>query len=175
MKKIILLLSFTICIHAIIFGQIARIPFQLVDNSLVFLKIKVNNSDSLRFYFDTGAATTLIDQSAASKIGLVPDYEQQVQGAGGNKTYKMALNQCIKINNKIIIDSTHFVIDDLSRLKATLGQNFDGIIGYSVLKNYITKVDFDHHMIELYSFGTKTDNSNFCEQSFSFKNGIQIS
>lgn len=174
MKKIILLLSFIICIHAIAFGQLARIPFELVDNSLVFIKIKVNNSDSLRFYFDTGAATTLIDQSAASKIGLVPDYEQQVQGAGGNKTYKMALNQCLKINDKIIIDSTHFVIDDLSRLKATLGQNFDGIIGYSVLKNYITKVDFDHHMIELYSFGTKTDNSNFCEQSFSFKHGIPI-
>lgn len=174
MRKTILLLSFTISIHAIVFGQIARIPVQLVDNSLVFIKIKVNNSDSLRFYFDTGAATTLIDEKAASRIGLLPNYEQQVQGAGGNKTYKMALNQCVKIHDNIVIDSTHIVIDDLSRLKATLGQNFDGIIGYSVLKNYIAKVNFDSRIIELYTFGSKINNSNFSEQSFSFKNGIPI-
>ena len=174
MRKTILLLSFTISIHAIVFGQLARIPVQLVDNSLVFIKIKVNNSDSLKFYFDTGAATTLIDERAASKIGLLPNYEQQVQGAGGNKTYKMALNQCIRIHDSIVIDSTHIVIDDLSRLKATLGQNFDGIIGYSVLKKYITKVDFDKHIIELYTFGTKVDNRAFSELGFSFKNGIPI-
>jgi predicted aspartyl protease len=174
MRKTILLLSFTISIHAIVFGQLARIPVQLVDNSLVFIKIKVNNSDSLKFYFDTGAATTLIDERAASKIGLLPNYEQQVQGAGGNKTYKMALNQCIRIQDSIVIDSTHIVIDDLSRLKATLGQNFDGIIGYSVLKKYITKVDFDKHIIELYTFGTKVDNRAFSELGFSFKNGIPI-
>jgi len=174
MKKNILLLCFVISFHAFVSGQIATIPFQLLDNSLVFIKIGVNNCDSLKFYFDTGAATTLIDETSAQRIGLKPDYEQQIQGAGGNRTYKMALSQSVVIDNDIRLDSINMVIDDLSRLKSTLGQNFDGIIGYDILKNYITNINFDTHTLKLYAFGSKTADSNEYIQHFNFKNGIPI-
>lgn len=175
MKTKILLLSILLGSSVFSFGQIAKIPFTFLENNFVLIKLQINNStDSLLFYFDSGAATTLIDSSTAQRTGLVPDYELKVDGAGGEHNYKVALNQVIHLPNAVKIDSTHIVFDDLSRLQAILGQHFDGIVGYSILKNYKTKVDFDNKVIELYPFNSELDMKEYSELPFSLKKEICV-
>lgn len=157
-----------------IFSQSAKIPFEFYQDTYVLIKLSINNKDTLCFYFDTGATATLVDSTVAKKIGLIPNYEQNVSGAGGNKKYKIALNQTVNVEGNLKIDGIHIVIDDLSRLQRTLGRKFDGIIGYSILKDFKTKIDFDFKTIELLPFSSKVNLDEYHAIDFKFGNGIPI-
>lgn len=157
------------------FGQVAKIPFEFYQNRYVLINLRVNDSkDTLNFYFDTGATSTLIDSTTAINCGLKPNYEQNVSGAGGSKTYKIALSQTIVISDKVKIANTHVILDNLSRLQKSLGKKFDGIIGYSILKDYKTRIDFDNKVIELYSFDADIDTNGYETLDFVFAKNIPI-
>ena len=49
------------------------------------------------------------------------------------------------------------MLTDLTKLKDALERKFDGIIGYSLLKKYITKIDYENKRILLYN---KIENVN---------------
>ena len=150
MKPIIttLLLAFIISIR--LNAQVAEIPFELKDG-LILLKANINdNKEANTFIFDTGAISDLLDSTTANKLGLKANYKQNVSGAGGTKSYDIILYQKLTLQSKIKIDGTHLILTDLTKLKDKLGRNFDGIIGYSLLKMYITKIDYENKKILLY-------------------------
>ncbi|XLS27673.1 aspartyl protease family protein [Flavobacteriaceae bacterium M23B6Z8] len=153
--------------------EITTIPFNLLKNNYVFVKCVVNKKDSLTFYFDTGATSSLIDKSTAKKLGIQPNHEQEVSGASGKVKYQIALNQEITIGG-ITVDGVHLVMEDLTRLKESMNQPFDGIIGYSLIKEFLTELDFDNQVIKLYPKNSSMDLSSFSQHSFSFDNGIPI-
>lgn len=66
-----------------------------------------------------------------------------MSGAGGTKSYDIILNQTLSLEKNIEIKNTHLVLTDLTKLKDKLEKNFDGIIGYSLLKKYVTKIDYE--------------------------------
>jgi hypothetical protein len=164
--------------HALLFAQneqlrTASIPIQLIkDNKHICFKGKINNSD-LVFYFDTGASTSLLDKASAKKSGILPNTEQLIDGAGGTVKYEMALNQTVEIND-IRLDAVDVVLENLTRLKKQLGYDFDGIIGYSLLKNYISEIDPDNKVINLYPRYAKLDYTGYSKHSFAFDNNINI-
>ena len=51
------------------------------------------------------------------------------------------------------VDSLNFHINDYSILHAVYGERIDGIIGYSVLRRYIVKIDYDSLSIEFWTRG----------------------
>jgi hypothetical protein len=172
MKKILILLLLVVC--NTLNAQVATVPFELYRDNTILLKLPINDrKDTLTFFFDTGATTALLDSATATKIGLVSDYEQNVNGASGSKTYKVVLNQSVRMGN-IKIGETHFVLENLSRLQKTLGRKFDGIIGYSILKSYKTKINFDKSEIELYQFTDVADTVGYHKIDFKFNNNITI-
>jgi hypothetical protein len=171
-KITILFLVFTIsiCLNA----QIAEIPFEL-KNDLILLKVKINNDSQHNiFVFDTGATSDLLDSDTALKLGLKANYKQDVSGAGGTKSYDVILNQKLTLQNKIKIDSTHLVIEDLTRLKDVMERDFDGIIGYSLLKKYITKIDYENKKMLFYDKIKDVDTIGYRTIPFKFENGIPI-
>lgn len=149
--------------------------FSLYNDKYILLKLPFENQkDSLVFYFDTGATTTLLDTKIAEKIGLKSNYKHTVQGTSGKKVYDMVLNQKIYLPNQKTIEGIHFILDDLSRLQNRLGRDFDGIISNDILKNYLTKIDYQKKQIELYKFDYQLNTSDYTEISFTFKNNIHI-
>lgn len=151
-------------------AQVAEIPFEL-RNSIILLEANINdNSTASRFLFDTGATSDLLDSSTATNLGLEANYNQKVAGAGGTKTYDIILSQKLTLDGKIEIDDTHLVLSDLSIPKERLERDFDGIIGYSLLKKYITKKDYENHKIVLYETIKNADT----KVPFKFGNGIPI-
>lgn len=151
------------------------IPFELYEDKYILINIPgPESNDSMVFYFDTGASTTLMDKKVAEKHNLKADYRQNVPGASGNKSYDIATKQKIYLTRHLFVENVNVVLEDLTRLNGSLGKKFDGIIGYDILKNYITKIDFDKKKIYLYPFKEKLHTTEFSEINFTFKNGIPI-
>jgi hypothetical protein len=174
MKTIITTLLLTFIISISSNAQIEEIPFEL-KNGLIFLRVNINDDSKARtFVFDTGATSDLLDSTTASKLGLKANYKQDVSGAGGKKSYDIILYQKLTLQNKIEIDSTHLVISDLTKLKDKLERDFDGIIGYSLLKRYITKIDYESQKILLYNKIKSVDTMGYTAIPFEFTNGIPI-
>ena len=177
MKRIVLTLVIAL-ISIKSFGQkentslIDKITLQVIDNEYLLFDLIIAN-DTLTFYFDTGAATSLIDTNSAKRLGIKPNHEQNIQGAGGTKTYRVATGQKLSINT-IELDNVNLVFEDLTRLKKALKVPFDGIIGYSLINAYITEIDYLQKEIRLYSDTSNFNLSEHSEHSFSFSNGIPI-
>lgn len=155
------------------FGQSVKIPFEFYKSKFVLIKLRMNNDkDSLCFYFDTGATTTLIDSTKASELEIKPNYQQAA--AGGTKTYQISLSQSVNLPNNDKINGIHVVIADLTRLQKKLGRKIDGIIGHSILNAYKTKIDFDNQVIELYPLDAIIDTREYNTIDFLFGNNIPI-
>ncbi len=151
------------------------LPFSLYEDKHILLKLPTENAvDSLTFYFDTGAATTLLDKNAAEKRGIKANYQHEVTGASGKKTYDMVVNQKVRLTSTQVVEGVNIVLDDLSRIKQALSENFDGIIGNDIIKNFITKINFHKKQMELYKFDAKISTEGYTEIPFVFKNNIPI-
>ncbi len=149
------------------------IPFKLVNNKNVLIRASVNGKDSITLYFDTGASTSLLDKAVANRLGIMPDWSQQVPGAGGTITYQMATAQQVSMNG-VSIKGVDMVLDDLTRLRKALGYHFDGIIGYALIRDHVTQLDFDAKQINLYPKGSLPDLAGYTAHDFAFHNGITI-
>ncbi|MFK7749958.1 MAG: aspartyl protease family protein [Kordia sp.] len=129
-------------------AQVATIPFE--NDELMYIKVKVNEHTApLNFVFDTGASTVVLDEKVAEKIGVKADYQQPTQGAAGSEMYNIALSQKFQIGN-VILEDAHTVLVDLERLSKRGNQQVDGIIGYNIMKEYVTQIDYDENVIKLY-------------------------
>lgn len=164
--------------NAMLFAQneqlkTGSIPIQLIkDNKHICFTGKINNND-LVFYFDTGASTSLLDKESAKKSGILPNAEKFIEGAGGKVKYEMALNQKVEING-MEIHAVDIVLENLTRLKKQLGYDFDGIIGYALLKNYISEIDPDNKVINLYPRNAPLNYTGYTKHPFTFDNNINI-
>ena len=156
-------------------AQVLTLDFVLKDSKFILLKLPVENSaDSLTVFFDTGATNSLIDTSVAKKYGLKSNYSQKVAGAGGEKTYEILTGHTLKLSDNISINGVNLIFEDITRLRSTLGENFDMIVGNDILKNYLTEISFKERKIRLYPFGTEVKKVGFTKIDFEFGNGIAI-
>lgn len=156
-------------------AQVAEIPFELEDNGHTILKVKVNDiSEVLNFVFDTGAMTDLLNASVAEKMGLKANYQQPVSGGGGTKTYDFILSQKLVLQNNIEVENTNILITDLTQLSSIADRDIDGVMGYSLLKDYFTKIDYDSKKLLLYEKMEDIDLTGYKAIPFQFKNGITI-
>lgn len=125
------------------------IPFELW-NSHIYINVKINQTDSLSFLFDTGAATSgiMIDSSVASKIGLKETGKVTAILTGGSGDF-------------LITDSVSLTLDKLfvSKQKAAWfllkaqeeleGHKVDGILSYSFFKHFVFEIDYKKSKITI--------------------------
>ncbi len=147
MKKFlffIILLCYSIYIHT----QEFVIPFQ--EDSWAFIELKINDSnESLSFVFDTGASSTVINKTTAERLGIKTNLQRNVSGANGNESYKIVKEQTIDIGD-LHLGNLDLIIADLSHLQEHTDIPMDGIIGYDIIKKFVTKLNFEEQKIELY-------------------------
>lgn len=157
-----------------IYAQQIKLPFEFSkDHKAIFIKLPMENQkDSLLFFFDTGAGTTLLDKKTAEKYKLKANYKTEVTGAGGKKLYDVLTNQKIFLDRNQFIDNTNIVLDDLSRLNTLYEKKFDGIIGATILKNYLTKIDFATLTMDLYKFDDPINYDGYEKIPFDLYSGI---
>lgn len=125
---------------------VATIPFRVENHSIV-LSIKLNDSPkSYSFILDTGATGMAVRKSAAEEAGLKMTGNQQAYVVGGQSVVQFSGGNVIHLSEQLSLKNQSLAVFDEVR-------NADGLIGLGLMKQYITKVDFDTHTISLYRFG----------------------
>ena len=146
-----------------------------VKNDIILIELKINdNVNANTFVFDTGASSNVLDIQVAKSLGLKPNYKQDVRGTGGVNSYDIVLDQKFKLGKGIEIENANLIIVDLRRLNRKLEKKFDGIIGYSLVRNYITKIDYENQKIQLFDEIEDVKTDGYSRIPFQFKRGILI-
>ena len=110
--------------------------------------------DTLNFLLDTGSGGISLDSATALYLKLKPiPTDRTIRGIAGIRTVSFVNNQKLKLGS-LTVDSLDFHINNYDILTAVYGERIDGIIGYSLLKRYIFKIDYDSSKIDIYSRGT---------------------
>jgi hypothetical protein len=136
-------------------GLITRFSFSLLHGGIVVMKATIGNfPDTLNFMLDTGCEGVSLDSTTAENLGLVPTVSRStIKGIAQLKQAKFIYNQTFRLPH-LAIDSFEYHINDYTFLKHAHGIKIDGVIGYSLLKNFVVRVDYDKRIIEVWKQGT---------------------
>jgi hypothetical protein len=132
-------------------AQVATIKLELYNHQ-VWLKAGLTGTktDTLNFLFDSGAGTALLDSTVACQIFKDDKFGEIIgTGAGGSTRMQVLDNQSIYLGD-VKIDSVKLLVNNLGNLSATIGRKLDGIIGFDLLKKYVTRIDLDQQTLTLY-------------------------
>lgn len=158
MKKITAIILTYFAIFAIQAQSVISIPFVLEGEHMT-IKLKVNNTDSLLFVFDTGASTTVIDSATAEAISLKEISKTGISGASGNASYAVCQLDSILYKDLKLVNQ-RAVKASLASLSRSLGTEINGIIGADILRKYVTEINYDIACILLYKESSTVDFSN---------------
>jgi hypothetical protein len=134
---------------------LTRVHFDQLTGGIILLRGQFgDHSDSLNFILDTGSGGISLDSATAEYLKLKPiPSDKTIRGIAGIRMVSFVNNQKLKLG-ALTIDSLDFHINNYDILTAVYGERIDGIIGYSVLKRFIFKIDYDSSRIDIYSKGT---------------------
>jgi hypothetical protein len=126
--------------------HLITVPFEQSNGSII-LHVKLNNFPRpLRLLFDTGADGMAVSQTLADSIGLKVSRTQQTKVVGGD----MAIQ--VSTGNTIYLDTLAVKNQGIAIFKE-MHSGLDGIIGNTLAKKFIVKVDYDLQQFSLYTFG----------------------
>lgn len=142
----------------------ARLPFQ-IKNGHLYVQVSVDGSRPLNMAFDTGARANLLHEDVAEELGFTIDGVQQVNDASGTVLIKTSNGHDLKIDVLEMSDET-FLLMNLDHLG---DEDFpmDGVIGGSILDEYITEINFDASEIRFYERQGFRAPSEFSQQKMS--------
>lgn len=158
------LLFFSLCCHQLIAQEefieppakfLTSARFVQLTGGVVLLQGQLGGyPDTLNFIFDTGSGGISLDSTTAAYLKLKPvPSDRTIRTIAGIRMVSFVNNQKLKLGD-LTIDSLDFHINNYDILTAVYGERIDGIIGYSVLKKFIFKIDYDSSKIEIFSKGT---------------------
>ncbi|MDQ8005178.1 MAG: retropepsin-like aspartic protease [Pedobacter sp.] len=149
LKKYMAMLA--LCVGSITLLQaqsklVTTIPFEIIRGSIV-LKVKINdNSKTLRLLFDTGADGMAVAKTTADSIGLKVTRNNNASVVGGSMKIDVSDGNDIHMENGFVLKNQGIAIFP------KLDKGLDGLIGNTMTKRYVTKVDFNKYELSLYEF-----------------------
>lgn len=134
---------------------ITKFTFIQLTGGVIILRGQFDSfKDTLSFILDTGSGGISLDSATATYFGLQPTPSNRtIRGIGGVKNVSFLNNRKLHLPG-LTVDSLNFHINDYGLLTAVYGERIDGIIGYSVFRRYILKIDYDSLEIEFWTKGT---------------------
>ena len=162
MKRLLaILLPITLCLPSFAqeeFIQPSRIltkfKFSQLTGGVILMKARFDIfPDTLNFILDTGSGGISLDSLTSQyfKLEGTPS-DRTIRGIAGIRNVRFLNNRSLHMHG-LSVDSLNFHINDYSILHAVYGERIDGIIGYSVLRRYIVKIDYDSLSIEFWTRG----------------------
>jgi hypothetical protein len=125
------------------------IPFDLSNNH-IYLKVKVNNSDTLSFLFDNGAAASgiMIDSSIAAKIGLKETGKVTATMTGGKNDFSITDSVSLTMS-KLFVVKQKVAWFQLKEQEKEEAHQIDGILSYSFFKYFVFEIDYKEGMMTI--------------------------
>lgn len=135
--------------------MLTRFSFYQLSGGIMILQARVGDAkDTLHFVLDTGSGGISLDSATANKLQLpILPSEKIIRGLNGMRTVSFVYNQTLHLPG-LSVEKLDFHVNDYALLSSVYGMKIDGIIGFSFLRRYIVKIDFDQDMIEVFTPGT---------------------
>jgi predicted aspartyl protease len=121
-------------------GRPRRVQFEITNN-LVILRGSINSSKPLDFILDTGASTSVINDSRAKELGLKLEGKTDANTQGGSIEASFVKGVSLNLSGVEFPEMTLAAIR-LSGLEAGLGRKVDGILGYEVFNRFVVEIDY---------------------------------
>ncbi len=115
-------------------GNAAQVPAELIDN-LVFLPVRVNNSQPSLFQLDSSAARSSIDPARAAEIGLA-ELKPAMLNLSGLDVTLGALAEAPK-----------------KEASARVGRPFEGTLGGDFFSDLVVEIDYARQTVRFYDPG----------------------
>jgi aspartyl protease len=128
-----------------------KIPLE-IDNNLILMQVRVNGSRPLKFIFDTGASHSGIDSKVAAELGLKPKGLADGTATGGRIKGTYTTGVSLSVSGAEISNQTVFSMP----FPTVPGFEFDGIIGYSFINQFVIEIDYLNKTMNLYDPRTYT-------------------
>ena len=152
------LILFSCCLHAQETMNerhpafITRFSFRQFSGGVILVKAAFENiKDSLNFILDTGSGGISLDSSTCDYYNIDSrETDTTITGIGGKRKVRFSFNKTLHFPG-LDVKNLNFHINDYTILSSVYGEKIDGIIGYSFLKQFIVKIDFDNFIIEIYN------------------------
>ena len=122
-----------------------KIPLE-IDNNLILMQVRVNGSRPLKFIFDTGASHSGIDSKVAAELGLKPKGLADGTATGGRIKGTYTTGVSLSVSGAEISNQTVFSMP----FPTVPGFEFDGIIGYSFINQFVIEIDYLNKYMNLY-------------------------
>lgn len=135
--------------------KITQFSFSQLYGGVVVVRAQFDGfPDTLNFIFDTGSSGISLDSTTADYFKLKPaPTEITIRGIAGIRKVSFLMNRKIHFSG-LSVDSLNFHINDYSILTSVYGVKIDGIIGYSIFRRFIIKIDYDINKMEFWTKGT---------------------
>lgn len=137
--------------------------------SLIYLKVKVNNKPGLTFLLNTGASTSVLHTQTADLLRLPVTGEDSVEGTAGKEAVKVLKAGRIATGN-VQLQDMKVTRRNLDKWPTPDGKTLDGILGMDFLSHFVITVDYKSRKI---SFQSKADKTVYKQNlPFTLEDGI---
>src|SRR5271163_3331481 len=126
-------------------GNIASLPFHLVQGSRIIVPVVINHTGPYEFLVDTGNRFTTVDPSLATELHLKTQGPIGVNGVGFSTYASFAYLDLLEAGSHSIANHP-VVVEDLKPLRAA-DLHFRGSIGGDFLRRFDVLLDYAHSML----------------------------
>ena len=126
-------------------GNIASLPFHLVQRSRIIVPVVINHTGPYEFLLDTGAGSTIVDPALATELHLKTQGSAEVVGVGFNTHASFAYLDLLEAGSHSVANHP-VAVQDLQPLQ-TADLHFRGIIGGDFLGHFDVLMDYAHSML----------------------------
>ena len=129
-------------------GNATTLPFRLINNH-IYVHVKINGQGPFLVVFDTGGQCVITPQVAA-RVGRVGAGSLQGMGAGANRvTAGFTWVDTLQLGGATLKHQSCAVLAIDHVMQAIEGVKIQGIVGFEVLRRFITTVDYQSSRLTL--------------------------
>jgi hypothetical protein len=126
-------------------GNIASLPFHLVQRSRIIVPVVINHTGPYEFLVDTGAGSTIVDPALATELHLKTQGLAEVVGPGFSTYASFADLDLLEAGSHSVANHP-VAVQDLQPLQAP-DLHFRGILGGDFLGHFDVLMDYAHSML----------------------------
>jgi hypothetical protein len=123
-----------------------------VRSNLVYMRGRIDDSDSLWVVLDSGASTNALDADVARTIGLEIAEGHDAHGAGGTVKTGLVRDVTLRLPG-VTLAGASFGTMDLGAFRLQSGRAMDVIVGHPLLSQSVVKVDYLARTLEILPAG----------------------
>ena len=127
------------------------IPFNF-DNDHIMVECRVNGTPPLWFLVDSGAEYNVINEPRLAEMGLTSFGASTTSGGGGSTGLRFSRVPRLEVGGVTLLGQRAGVLD-VSGLEKLYGMPMGGLLGMDFIDRFTLVVDYDRHVLDLYTPG----------------------